>query len=108
MMPRRPTRPDARTTGPCYPPYPTGRRLLLHIMCPCTPFSRVSPPQRVCLPVTLLWSGLLVIIFPSCPPTQREPAPVTHGRLHLHPQTPPHLRKARALHYRGRLQGRPS
>jgi hypothetical protein len=77
-------------------------------MGPCTPFSRARPPQRVCLPVTLLWSGLLVIIIPRCPPTQREPAPVTRGRLRLHPQTPPHLRKAPGLRCRGRLQGRPS
>jgi hypothetical protein len=73
-----------------------------------TPFSRARPPQRVCLPVSLLWTVLLVIIFPSCPPSHREPAPVTRGRLRLHPPTPPHLRKAPGLHSRGRLLERPS
>src|ERR1700722_17883989 len=105
MMPRRPTRPDARTTGHYCPLLPTARRMLLQIMCPCTPFSRARPPQRVCLLVTLLWSGLLVITFPRCPPTQREPAPVTRGHLRLHRLTPPHLRKAPALLCRGLLQG---
>jgi hypothetical protein len=105
MMPRRPILPGAPTIGPLYP----GGRPLLQIMCSCTPFSsKARPPEHACLPVTLLWSGLLALMFPRCPPTRGEPAPATRGLLRLLPLTPPHLRKAPALHCRGPLLGRPT
>ena len=107
-MRRTPIRPDARSTGHYCPQHPTARRMLPQIMCPCTPFSRAKAPQRARPLVTMLWSGLLVITIPRCPQTQREPATVTRGHPRLHRVTPPHLRKAHALRYRGRLQGRPS
>lgn len=110
MMPRRPIPPGARpSTGNCcrlHPP--TGRRLRLQIMCPYTPFSRARRPQHACLRVILVWNGLLIIITPRCPPSQREPAPVTRGRPRHHLATPLHIRMAPALRSRGRPQGRPS
>ncbi len=105
MMPRRPILPGAPTIGPLHP----GGRLLLQIMCTCTPFSsRVRPPEHARLPVTLLWSDLLALMFPRCPPTRGDPARATRGLLRLHTLTPPHLRKAPAPRCRGRLRWRPT
>jgi hypothetical protein len=104
MTPRRPIPPGAPTIGPLHPE----GRLLLLIMCSCTPSSsRARPPEHACLLVTLLWSGLLALMFPRCPPTRDDPVLATRGLLRLRPLAPPPLRKALALRCRGRHRRRP-